>query len=91
MGAISEEAAQQVKDILEERGVNSACPRCGRKDFAVVVEGYLENFLLPPDLRGTAVAQSSNIPSVALLCKNCGFISQHALGVLGLLPRRNTK
>jgi hypothetical protein len=26
------------------------------------------------------------IPSIAIICNRCGFISQHALGTLGLLP-----
>jgi hypothetical protein len=36
--------------ILLERGVKPTCPRCGAKDFGVVVEGYAAVFLQPADL-----------------------------------------
>jgi predicted RNA-binding Zn-ribbon protein involved in translation (DUF1610 family) len=91
MSPISEETAKQIQAILEERGVKSACPRCGSKEFAVIVEGYLANLLQPSNLKGVTSVQGPNVPSVALVCKNCGFISQHALGVLGFLPQKNTK
>ena len=27
-----------------------------------------------------------SIPSIPIICNRCGFISSHALGILGLLP-----
>jgi hypothetical protein len=29
---------------------------------------------------------SPTVPAIAIACSNCGFISQHAAGALGLLP-----
>jgi hypothetical protein len=87
MGEISEETKSEIEQILHERGTKAGCPRCGAREFAVIVEGYAAVFLQPVDLKA-ANAQGANIPAVALVCRNCGFISQHALRVLGLLAKK---
>jgi hypothetical protein len=90
MGEVSEEVKGEIEQILHERGVKAGCPRCGAREFAVIVEGYVAVFLQPTDPKVASV-QGANIPAVALVCRNCGFISQHALGVLGLMPKRQAK
>lgn len=76
---ISNRKERQIIKALEDRGVDQPCPRCGKDDFAVL-GGYVVHVLQTKpaeiNLAGPAV------PSVGIVCANCGFISHHALGVL---------
>lgn len=70
---------------LIEKGTNLPCPRCNSKNFSLV-DGYF-NQSLQKELKGTVLGGPS-IPSIVTICNQCGFISQHALGALGLLPQK---
>ena len=78
----------EIMKTLEERGAKLPCPRCGHKKFAIL-EGY---FVQPiqTDLKGTVLGGLS-IPSAVIACINCGYLSQHALGAIGLLPKKEAK
>lgn len=54
------------------------CPMCGNTDF-VVVESFVNNLLAKTP---NASCFDSAVPSVPIACTKCGFLSQHALGVL---------
>lgn len=69
---------------LNKYGKGTKCPMCGHSHFTIA-DAYLLN-ILQPDLKSVTLGGPS-IPSLAIVCTNCGFISQHSLGVLGLLPR----
>jgi hypothetical protein len=59
------------------------CPRCGNAKFDVV-DGYSYRMIQKP---GTGlVIGGPTIPCAITVCVNCGFVSEHALGVLGLMP-----
>ena len=64
---------------LREKLSNVRCPMCGKQDFSYV-EGYFSN-AVQPDKRKFTVA-GKRIPAVVVICNNCGFMSQHACGVL---------
>lgn len=70
---------------LKEHDQPLKCPMCGNAHFAIA-DAYLVN-LLQPDLKAISLGGPS-IPAAAIICTNCGFISQHAIGVLGLLPKQ---
>lgn len=72
---------------IEEKGATQPCPRCGNNNFAIV-DGYL-NQSVQKEISGGLIIGGPSIPSVAVVCSNCGFISQHALGSLGLLPTKD--
>jgi hypothetical protein len=78
----SEEVKKEIVARLNAKRVGSKCPMCGHSQFALG-EGYLTQ-PVQSSLQAFAVGGAA-IPTVALICTNCGFISQHALGVLGLL------
>lgn len=81
---LSEETKKQIVQRLQEKGMRAACPMCSSNNW-VLADGYF-NRAVQTDLRGMVLGGPS-IPSVAIICGNCGFMSEHALGVLGLLPR----
>lgn len=68
---------------LNERLGNFSCPMCHRGHFTFV-DGY---FTMVPqeDYKNIVIGGGSFIPSIMIVCNNCGFISQHSLGALGLL------
>jgi hypothetical protein len=75
---------QKIIKILEDKGATNPCPRCGENNFAII-DGYF-NQTLQEEIVGDIVLGGPAIPSIVTACTNCGFISQHALGALGLLP-----
>lgn len=85
---ISNEKKQEIIKALEERGVKLPCPRCGNEDFTLF-DGYF-NQPLQAHFKGMALGGLS-VPSVVVACTRCGYLSQHALGALGLLHREEAK
>jgi hypothetical protein len=79
----SEEHKNEIIRRLRDKGVRGECPMCGHKNFALA-EGYF-NHPIQTQLGGGLVLGGPTIPTVAIICTNCGFTSQHALGALGLL------
>lgn len=74
----------KVARTLTERGATKPCHRCGHTNFAVI-EGY-SNFSLQENLDGGLVFGGPAVPVAMVACANCGAITPHALGALGLLP-----
>lgn len=79
----SQEQQNKIIAALEQRGAKLPCPRCGNGNFALV-GGYF-NQVLQTELTGFTLGGPS-IPSAVVACTKCGFLAQHALGALGLLP-----
>lgn len=84
---MSEEQQRSIIDALKVRGVNRPCPRCGNVSFTLV-DGYL-NQIVQQNIGGIVIG-GPTVPSVITTCNKCGFLSQHALGALGLLPKEMT-
>jgi predicted RNA-binding Zn-ribbon protein involved in translation (DUF1610 family) len=82
------EQRKELVAALEKRGVPRACPMCGTNKWALG-EGYFSNSL-QRDFTSVNLG-GIGIPSIPIICSNCGFISQHALGALGLLPKVEPK
>ena len=85
---ISKEEKQKIVSELNNR-INSGnlkCPMCGNDHF-IIADGYF-NTIVQDHLNGIVLGGPS-IPSIPIICNQCGFISSHALGVLGLLPKQN--
>ena len=81
------EFREKVVEILKEKNVNLPCPRCSGRNWSI--EGFFNQPLQQPIFwQGLAIGGPS-IPSVVVICKNCGYISQHALGALDLLPKQH--
>ena len=61
------------------------CPMCHHSQF-IIADGFIMDSMYS-DYDKQSMADRKSIPSVAIICKNCGFVSQHAIGVLGLLDK----
>lgn len=74
---------------LSEKHLGARCPMCGESGF-ILLEGFFMN-PVQESLTGDLVIGGPAIPTIAIACRNCGYISQHAAGVLGLLPGEASK
>ena len=87
-----QDSAQDQKDkiikALMERGANLPCPRCGNNAFTLL-DGYF-NQIIQNEPKGIVLG-GRTIPSIVIACKRCGYLSQHAVGMLGLLPKEEAK
>lgn len=61
------------------------CPMCHGRHFSVV-DSYPINPVAEDYRKPTPLIRRS-IPTVAIVCVKCGFISQHSMAVMGLLEK----
>jgi len=78
----------RIKEEIDKRIRTLTCPMCQNKSF-VMADGYLYA-TMQSDLNSLSIG-GPGIPAAGIICNNCGFISQHALGILGLLPPEQNK
>jgi len=87
-----QDSTQDQKDAiikaLSDRGASLPCPRCGNNAFTLL-DGYF-NQIIQDEPKGIVLG-GRTIPSIVVACKRCGYLSQHAIGVLGLLPKEETR
>ena len=88
MERLSEERRAEVVRALEQAGVKLPCPRCSNNEFNLV-DGYFMQTL--QDSIGRISIGGESIPFVILVCTRCGYIAQHSLGALGLMPKEKVK
>jgi ribosomal protein S27AE len=77
-----EEPKEEIIEKSREKGLRTSCPMCGNTHF-VLADGYF-NHPIQTSLGGLVLGGPS-VPTIAVFCSRCGFVSQHALGALGLL------
>lgn len=80
---LNETDKKKIVEALNSKGVKTTCPMCGNKHF-VIADGYFTQSLQKNFNNGISLGGPA-IPSISVICGNCGFMSQHALGALGLL------
>lgn len=83
MQQLSPEERNKIIAALEKAGAKLPCPRCGNQSFTLL-DGYF-NQPVQAQLGGLVLGGPS-VPSTVVVCTRCGYLAQHALGVLGLLP-----
>ncbi len=68
--------------VLQAKGVDKPCPRCGNEKFEVVGEtGIPLNDHPNPHMFSAIVPV---LPIVLIACNFCGYLTHHAQGLLGL-------
>lgn len=85
---LSEQEKQKIASILSSKISHLECPMCHKNNF-VILDGYF-NLPINANYKGVVLG-GPTIPAIGIVCANCGFISQHALGVLGLLNNADEK
>ncbi|HEU0188413.1 MAG TPA: hypothetical protein VFQ97_00280 [Gallionella sp.] len=89
---LSPEEKSRIVNILSERfvkhGAPHHCPMCGHPNFTLT-DAYIIH-TLQADIRSVMIG-GTTIPTIGVICTNCGFVSQHAIGVLGLLPEKESQ
>jgi len=88
METISSEEKQRIIAILSKKGANNPCPRCNQNNFTLL-DGYFNQTI--QQTISSVVLGGPSVPSAIIVCNNCGYMSQHALGVLGLIPITEVK
>ena len=70
---------------IQSKGVDAPCPRCNNTRFDILGESTL------PIQENPNVVQvgGPSIPVVIIACAQCGFITLHAQGVLGMMKGGN--
>jgi hypothetical protein len=58
---------------------------CGHNKF-ILTDGYF-NHSVQANTNNISIGGPS-VPTIAIICSNCGFVSQHAIGLLGLLNNK---
>jgi hypothetical protein len=81
----TEEEKNLVLEALKSHGAMTACPRCANANF-LLLDGYTQ-ITLHRDRPTENLSKANLVPAVSMACMQCGFISTHALGALGLLQR----
>ena len=70
---------KQIIRELEERGVDGPCPMCDHSGFTFAGESEIS-------VGDNHLKNGGYVPIAIIACRNCGYITQHALGPLGLSP-----
>lgn len=86
MPELSDAQKREIIAALEKKGANLPCPRCGTKQFTLL-DGYF-NQPIQVNMSGLVLG-GPTVPSAVVVCTNCGFIAQHALGAIGLLQKES--
>jgi hypothetical protein len=82
--SLTPEEQKRIVAALEACGAKAPCPRCGNPSFSLL-DGYFSHSL-QGNLSGISFGGPA-IPVAVVACQRCGFLAEHALGALGLLPK----
>ncbi|MBT3331449.1 MAG: hypothetical protein HOK21_13460 [Rhodospirillaceae bacterium] len=72
----------RVAEILAQKGAHKPCHRCDHVNFTVL-DGFTK-LLLQQSFRQGVEMDGPSVPVVSVACSNCGAVTAHALGALGL-------
>ncbi len=79
----TDEIIRAIQVALERKKAPIRCPVCSNNNFEVQ-NTYLVHIL--QDNIKTLKLAGQSIPTVPVVCTNCGLLMQFSLGVLGVLP-----
>ena len=68
--------------VIRVKNEELTCPVCRQPDFAVI-DGYTRR-VVSDNLKEVKIS-GENVPSITIVCLNCGYILDFALGTLGFL------
>ena len=82
---INQEIKNEIAEKLNEKKAILPCQRCGQSNFSVL-DGFV-NLPLSEEISGNVIIGGPSIPCAVIACNNCGNLSYHALGALGMLNK----
>lgn len=74
--------ASKVERIFEAKKATLPCHRCGTDQFSIL--GEYVNFQLMEEQAGIKIVGKAVLPTVLVGCNNCGAVTFHATGILGI-------
>lgn len=86
---LSESDKKKITLSLLDKISEIKCPMCSNEKFTIL-DGYVVDNL-QNDYQNIIIGEGASIPSIMMICTNCGFMSQHALGILGVLLKEENK
>lgn len=92
MQQLNDDQKREIIEILHKRGAKLPCPRCKNRNFTII-DGYFNQPIQKsiPVSSTDITNQGPFISSIVVVCTRCGYLNQHALSVLGLLPAEETQ
>lgn len=85
---MNEERKKQIINTLSQRVSGFVCPICRQAKYS-----FIDGYTIDPiqeDYKGLQIG-GRMIPSVMLVCNNCGHIDRFSLGVLGLMEKNEAQ
>jgi len=79
----SDEERNKILEALKKKKVPRKCPACEGTEWTL---GEQYTPLALNDMSAGLVVGGPTIPTVALVCKNCGYVSLHSTLILAHLP-----
>lgn len=79
----------EIAKKLKEQNALLPCSRCGGTSFTIINSYTKLN--LDSHLDGSVRIGGDIIPTCMVVCDNCGAITMHALGALGLMNKKDTQ
>ena len=83
--ALTDRQKQTIQNSLQGK-IRGGCPLCGQMNWTLGDELVSAN---TTSIQGGMAIGGPFIPMVQMVCQNCGFVSHHAVGALGI-DLRNT-
>jgi len=83
---ISQDVKNEIAKKLNEKGAVLPCQRCGKQNFSLL-DGFV-NLPLSQEISGNVIIGGPSVPCAVIACNNCGNLSYHALGAIGMLNEK---
>jgi|GEM_PF-824453 len=78
----------KIANILESKNATQPCTRCGNTSFSIA-DGF-GTLNIQNEYSNNITLGGPHIPVVYVICNNCGSVTPHALGAIGLMPTPST-
>jgi uncharacterized Zn finger protein len=80
---MDKERQEEIIRVLQAKGVDKPCPRCGNEKFELIGETGIPLNERPNPLMFSTMG--AVLPVVLIACSHCGYLTHHAQGLLGLV------
>lgn len=77
---MNDKEKKEIISALEKKGATYPCPACNKKEFTLL-NGYFHD-TIEEGVSSYGDFYNAFIPSIVMICNNCGYIRNHAVGSL---------